>query len=381
MIQFKIVKRSLISRARVGILKTTHGEIQTPSFVPVATQATIRALTSEEVKETGSQILICNTFHLHLKPGEDIVSENGGIHGFMNWGGPLMTDSGGFQVFSLGFGQDLGVGKLLKYFPENNSGKVDRNSKPKNIKISHDGVAFRSLIDGKDLFIGPTESMNIQEKLGADIVFTFDECTPPLCTKEYAQAALSRTYRWAKQCREVLRSDQALFGIIQGSHFQDLREECARYIDSLDFPGYGIGGDLGRDKQTMYDIFNWVMPLIDERKPRHILGIGYVEDIEEIIKSGADFFDCTVPTHYARRGIAFTREGKLDLNRIAYLKDRKPIDPKCDCRVCQAYRRNYITHLLRAKEWTAGRLLTFHNLYFFNQYVESMREKIKNNKL
>lgn len=381
MIEFKLIKKSNKSKARDGILQTPDGIVETPAFVPVATQAAVRGLTSQEVKETGSQILISNTFHLHFKPGEEIVADNGGIHGFMNWDKPLMTDSGGFQVFSLGFGQDLGVGKILKYFPENGKESIDLNSKPKNLKITHDGVYFRSLVDGKDLFLGPKESMLIQQKLGADIIFAFDECTPPVCTKEYAKAAMSRTFRWAKESLDSVKSDQALFGIVQGSHFQDLREDCAKYINSLDFPGYGIGGDLGSNKEMMFNILDWTIPYLNEEKPRHLLGIGYLEDMENVIKAGVDLFDCTVPTHYGRRGIAFTSEGRLDLNNVRFRDDKNPIDKNCQCSACQTYRRNYVHHLFRAKEWLAGKLITFHNLYYFNNYVRNIREKIKNGKI
>ncbi len=385
MIEFEILKKSKKSRARLGLLKTPHGTVETPALVPVATQAAVKALTTEEVLKTKSQILISNTFHLHLKPGEKYLKANGGIHKFMNWPRPVMTDSGGFQVFSLGFGHDLNVGKILKYFPSQNGEErrelLDKNIQPKKVKITDDGVYFRSPLDGKELFIGPRESIKIQEKIGADMIFAFDECTSPLSTYEYVKNSLERTHRWAKVCLKALKTDQALFGIVQGSRFKDLREESAKLINSLDFPGYGIGGDLGQDKQTMSKILNWVMPLLDEGKPRHLLGIGYLEDMESIIKSGVDTFDCTVPTHYGRRGIAFTSQGKLDLRKSQFLTDKKPLDKNCGCYVCENYKRNYICHLFKAKEITPLSLLTFHNLYFFNTYVEKIREKIKEGKI
>lgn len=382
MIEFKILKKSKKSRARLAILKTPHGEVLTPALVPVATQATIKTLDSQEVRETNTQILIANTFHLHLKPGEKIIQLAGGLHQFMNWQAPLMTDSGGFQVFSLGFGFDQKVGKVLKYFPgREDLEEIQKSSQPKFLKITQEGVFFRSPFDGKELFLGPKESIKIQEALGADIIFAFDECTSPLASYDYVKMALARTHLWAKICLKEKKSDQALFGIVQGSRFKVLREKSAKFINSLEFDGFGIGGDLGKSKKEMFKILNWVIPLLDERKPRHLLGIGYLEDIEKIVQSGIDLFDCTVPTHYARHGIAFTKKGKINLTKSQFLKDKNPIEKTCSCFVCQNYKRNYISHLFRAKEITAKKLVTFHNLYYFNAFVESIREKIKQGKI
>lgn len=381
MISFQIEKKSKISRARIGVLKIPHGEVETPNLAGVATQAVIKTLTSEEVEETKTQILIVNAFHLHLKPGEKVVKSLGGLHSFMNWKKPLMSDSGGFQVFSLGFGQDLKVGKILKYFPAKEETMIGSGTQPRSLKITPDGVLFRSPLDGKKLFLGPKESIKIQEDLGADIIFAFDECTCPLVDFEYAWQALERTHRWARICLKTKRTNQALFGILQGSRFKRLREKSAQFINSLDFDGFGIGGDLGKSKKTMEKILNWTIPLLDERKPRHLLGIGAIEDIEGVVKRGVDLFDCTIPTHYARRGIAFLSSGKINLNQRKFLKDNNPIDPNCSCKVCQSYRRSYICHLLRAKEITAFSLLTFHNLYFFNNFVDNIRKKIKKGKI
>lgn len=379
--KFTVLKKSSVSSARLGILETSHGVVETPALVPVATQGVIKTLTSEEVLQTKSQILISNTFHLHLKPGEEIVKSAGGLHKFMNWDKPLMTDSGGFQVFSLGFGRDLEVGKVLKYFPGEKDPTIQAGNQPKKVKITDEGVYFHSPVDGRKLFLGPKESIKIQEALGADIIFAFDECTPPVSSREYVEASLEKTHAWAKTCLSVKKSKQALFGIVQGSKYQDLREKSAEFIGSLGFDGFGIGGDLGGDRAATRQILGWTMPFLDERKPRHLLGIGYLEDMENAISSGIDTFDCTVPTHYGRRGIAFTSGGKLNLNQTKFLKDKNPLDKKCKCSVCQTYKRNYITHLLKAKEITALRLLTFHNLYFFNTYVENLREKIKEGKI
>lgn len=379
MIDFKILRKSKNSQARLGMLKTPHGEVETPALVPVATQATVKTLTSEEALAAKCQILICNTFHLHSKPGDDVVKLGGGLNKFMNWSKPLMTDSGGFQVFSLGFGHDLGVGKIRGFFPGDKVGGIviDKNSQPKKVKITSRGVYFRSPIDGKELFLGPKESIKIQEALGADIIFAFDECTPPFSTHDYTKEAVKRTHQWAKICIEYKKSNQSLFGIVQGSKFKDLRMESARFINSLGFDGFGIGGDLGETKKDMAKILSWTTPYLDENKPRHMLGIGQLDDMENIIKNGIDTFDCTVPTHYGRRGIAFTSAGKLDLKKTIFLKDKKSLDKNCGCFVCQNYKRNYICHLIKAGEITGMQLLTFHNLYFFNTYVEKIREKIK----
>jgi len=280
MIEFKILKKSKKSRARIGLLKTAHGVVETPCLVPVATQGVIKTLTSEEVEETNTLILIANTFHLHLKPGEEIIKRAGGLHKFMNWSKPIMTDSGGFQVFSLGFGRDFGVGKILKYFPGQNLETIKKTKQPKFLKITPEGIYFQSPLDGKKLFLGPKESIKIQEKLGADIIFSFDECTAPLSSVEYVKEAIKRTHNWAEICLKTKKSKQTLFGIVQGSRFKNLRQESAKFINSLNFDGFGIGGDLGKDKETMKKIINWTIPYLQESKPRHLLGIGKLEDIE-----------------------------------------------------------------------------------------------------
>ena len=377
MISFSVIKKSKKSRARLGILTTPHGEIETPAFVGVATNATIKGLRSDEVVRTNTQILISNTYHLHIEPGESAVAKAGGINRFMQWPRPTMTDSGGFQVFSLGFGRDLGVGKTTKFFPGKLEKLVDRNAQPNHVKITDDGVFFRSPLSGKELFLGPRESIRIQEKIGADIIFAFDECTPSGATRPYIVTSSDRTHRWAKMCLQARKTDQALYGIVQGSHYKDLREESARIIGGMEFDGFGIGGDLGIPKKGTADVLRWTLPFLDERKPRHLLGIGHLDDIEAIVREGVDTFDCTVPTHYARRGVAFTSSGRVDLTKASFVNDRRPLDPKCDCLVCANYGRNYIAHLIRAQEITGGALLTFHNLFFFNAFVAKVRERIK----
>ncbi|MFH1456601.1 MAG: tRNA guanosine(34) transglycosylase Tgt [Patescibacteria group bacterium] len=390
---FKILKKSKLSRARLGFLETEHGVVETPCLVPVATQAVIKTLDSKEVEETNSQILISNTFWLHLRPhspnkniiasGEKIIKKAGGIHKFMNWKKPLMTDSAGYQVFSLGFGKDFSLpAKILsEKFSADKGLKIAEGQQPKQLKINYDGVSFRSPINGDELFIGPKESIKIQEKIGADIIFAFDECTAPLADYNYVKKSLDKTHRWAKICLKSKKTKQALFGIVQGSKFKDLRIESAKFIGSFDFEGFGIGGEFGNNKKKMGEMVRWVVDELPEKKPRHLLGVGYLEDMELIIKSGVDTFDCTVPTHYARHGIAFTSEGKLDLNKSKFLRKREPLDKGCTCKVCLSYKKDYICHLLRAKEITALKLITFHNLYYFNNFVEEIRQKIKKNEI
>jgi len=391
-INFKILKQSSKSRARLGLLETSHGVVETPALVPVATQAVVKTLTSEEAAATGSQILICNSFHLHLKPGEKVIKKNGGLHKFMNWPRLLMTDSGGYQVFSLGFGRDQKVGKIISAESRPRvrarAALVIADQQPKNIKITDDGVFFNSPVDGSKIFVGPKESIKIQQALGADIIFSFDECTSPLASYEYTKKSLERTHRWAEVCLKTKRSEQALYGIVQGGKFKDLRIESAKFIGDLPFDGFGIGGEFGNDKKIMTEMLRWVIGELPKNKPRHLLGIGQPDDIEKIIKEGVDTFDCIVPTHYARHGYAFTSEGisagqtgKLDMSKTKFLKDKNPLDKKCDCSVCQNYTRAYICHLLKAKEITPLVLLTFHNLYFFNKYIGEIRKKIGNNKL
>ena len=380
MIEFSVLKRSQKSQARLGLLKTTYGEIETPAFVAVATQASVRALSSEEIKDTGTQILIANTFHLHLRPGERLIKKIGGLHRFMNWPRPIMTDSGGFQVFSLGFGREYGLGKILK---KPKTDLISKNSRPKFIKITKDGVIFRSPIDGQEIFLGPKESIQIQEALGADIIFVFDECTPPTADYQYTRKSLGLTHRWAQDSLKAKKSNQALFGIVQGGKFKDLRLESANFIASLDFDGFGIGGEFGSDKKTMVEMLRLINSNLPFEKPRHLLGIGYPEDMPRIIAAGVDTFDCTVPTHYGRRGIAFTSEGRLNLSQSKFLSSKGfwPLDKNCGCFVCLNYSRAYLAHLIRAKEISGLKFLSFHNLYFFNSLVGKIREEIKKGKL
>lgn len=377
MFEFQVLKKSKKSRARLGQLKTSHGVIETPALVPVATQASIKTLTSAQVVKTGSQLLICNTYHLHLRPGENAVKAAGGLHKFMNWQKPLMTDSGGFQVFSLGFGKDFNVSKIIKGRVK---AKIKRGQQPKLLKISEKGVLFRSYLDGQQIFLGPKESMKIQSVLGADIIFAFDECPPPHADSGYVAASVALTHKWAKLCLKYHDKKQALFGIVQGGRFRDLRLASAKFIGQLPFDGFGIGGELGGSVAAMKKMLSWVNEELPESKPRHMLGTGHIADIPAIIASGCDTFDTIVPTHFGRHGTAFAKTGRMDLTRSVFLKDKKPLDNSCACEACAGYTRAYISHLLRAREILGMQLLSIHNLTYFNRLVADIREKIKNGK-
>jgi tRNA-guanine family transglycosylase len=377
MISFKILKRSKKSRARLGVLKTPHGEVETPAFVGVATLADIKTLSSDDVVATGLQMTISNTFHLHLRPGEEVVARGGGLNRFGNLPFPTMTDSGGFQVFSLGFGFDSNTSKIPKPGAKL---EVRSGSVPKNIKITEHGVHFLSPIDGRKIFLGPKESIAIQEKLGADIMLAFDECPPPNADKKYLVKSLELTHRWAEECLKAKSSDQALYGIVQGSRFKDLRIKSAAILGAMPFDGFGIGGEFGAKKGEMVKMLGWVFDELPEAKPRHLLGIGYPEDILPIVRAGVDTFDCIAPTHYARHGIAFTSSGRVDLTKIKCLNEYKALDKKCSCSVCTNYTRSYLSHLIRAHEITGMKLLTEHNLYFTNALVAQCREGIKKGK-
>ncbi len=374
MFSFKILKRSKKSLARLGVISTPHGDIETPAFIPVATRANIRTLDSDEVAEAGSQALICNTYHLHIAPGEKVVKKGGQLHQFMHWDRPLMTDSGGFQVFSLGFGKDHGVGKILKEEPHHS---IQHGAQPVKVRITEDGVHFLSPIDGTARYLGPKESVRIQEDLGADIMFAFDECPSPLAGKDYMRGSLVRTHKWAKICIDSRRStSQALFGIVQGGGFKELREESARLIGALPFEGFGIGGEFGYDKASLKKMLMATCSLLPEERPRHVLGVGHPEDFSYLAQGGGDTFDCIAPTHYARRGILFTSAGRYDITKQRFLKDQKPIDPKCTCAVCKTYTRSYVSSLLRVKELTGMKLASYHNLYFFNEQAKLLRTRI-----
>lgn len=378
MIQFKVLRRSRKSRARLGVLHTSHGEVETPCLVPVATQGSIKTLTWPQVEATGSKLLIANTFHLHLKPGERVVAKLGGLHKFTGWRGPFMTDSGGYQVFSLGFGRELGTGKVLL---KQESTTVVAGRQPKLLEIRETGVSFTSYLDGAELFLGPRESIKIQERLGADIMYAFDECPPPQASPAYLRESLTRTHRWAAQSLAARTTRQALFGIVQGGRVKALRVASAKFIAGLPFDGFGIGGEFGAEKRDMVQMLNWVNDELPQDKPRHLLGIGYPEDITKIIQAGVDTFDCIVPTHLARHGVAFTPQGRLDLKKTKFLSERAPLERGCPCETCQVHSRSYLAHLVRAKEITGLALLTLHNLTYFHRLVAAVRRSIRQGRL
>ncbi len=364
--------------ARVGRLSTPHGEVETPALVIVATQATVKGLTPEEVRAIGIQVVLANTYHLYLRPGPDLVARLGGLHRFMGWDGPLMTDSGGFQVFSLGSALEHGVGKVARIFPGLDLDVPRRAVKPRLVTIDDDGVTFISHLDGSRHRFTPEKSIETQEKLGADIILAFDECTSPLHDYEYTRQALERTHRWALRCLAArTRSDQALFGIVQGGAYRDLREASARFIGSLPFEGYAIGGSLGRSKDDMHRIIEWVVPLLPEDRPRHLLGIGEPEDLLAGIARGIDLFDCVAPTRLGRHGAAYTARGRLNLRSAALKDDPAPIEADCDCYTCRRFSRAYLRHLFNAGEMLGPRLATIHNIRFLQRLIEGARAAIR----
>jgi len=381
---FKVVKKDRKTKARVGKITTAHGIVETPAFVPVGTKATVKGLTPQDLKETGTQILFGNTYHLHLRPGEDLVRDFGGLAKFMSWDGPTITDSGGFQVFSLGQ-------MKIKLVQEGECTEV------KLIKIKDDGVVFRSHIDGSEHFFTPEISIEIQKKLGADLILAFDECVPHPSTHEYTKEAMKRTHKWAIRSLKAFQKDnpplpqglrrgkQALYGIIQGGIYQDLRKESAKFISNLNFDGIAMGGvSVGESKEEMRQVIDWSYPFLPEDKPRHLLGIGEVDDIFDVIERGMDTFDCVIPTRFGRYGIVFISppEGRLenkfriDLNKTIFSKDQKPIDKNCSCYVCQNFTKAYVHHLFRTQELLAYRLASYHNMFFINNLVKKIRKSI-----
>ena len=347
---FDLLKKSARSSARLGIVHTPRGEIHTPAFMPVGTQATVKTMTPDEVAGLGADIILSNTYHLYLRPGLDVIRAAGGLHRFMNWRKPVLTDSGGFQVFSLA---------SLR-------------------KITEDGVHFRSHLDGSKHFIGPEQSMEIQEALGSDIAMAFDECSPFPCSYEDALAGLDRTTRWAERCLKAPHAPgQVVFGIVQGSVFPELRARSAKEITGLDFPGYAIGGlSVGEPKSIMYEILERTTPLLPENKPRYLMGVGSPDYLFEAVERGIDMADCVLPTRMARHGAFFTWQGKVVVRNAKYAKDFSPLEPGCDCYTCKHYSRAYLRHLFNAGELLGHRLLTIHNLHFTLGVMERIRRSI-----
>jgi len=348
LIEFNITAQD--GNARLGTLKTARGVINTPAFMPVGTIGTVKALGPDELKDIGAEIILSNTYHLYLRPGHRTIEELGGIHGFMNWDRPVLTDSGGFQVFSLA--------KLRK--------------------IEENGVRFQSHLDGSTHFLGPDEAMEIQRSLGADIIMTFDECTPYPADHNYALRSLELTTKWARRCRELSDNSQALFGIVQGSMYKDLRERSAKEIIDIGFPGYAIGGvSVGEPKDSMYEVIDFTTPLLPEEKPRYLMGIGDLHDMLHAVSRGIDMFDCVMPTRNARNGTLFTSRGRISIKRTEYKKDPGPPDPECDCYTCRNFSNAYLRHLFLNREILSMRLNTIHNLYFYLNFFRNMRDAIQ----
>ena len=350
-IKYELIKK--IGNARHGILHTNHGSFETPMFMPVGTLANVKTLVPEELKAMNSAVILSNTYHLWLRPGEDIVEKAGGLHKFMNYDGPILTDSGGFQVFSL--------------------------AKNKKKDITEEGVHFKSHIDGKNLFLTPEKSIEIQNKLDSDIAMSFDECPPASATHEYLKNSLERTLRWAKRGKDVhSNKNQSLFGIVHGGPYEDLRKESALETVKMDFDGYSIGGvaNDGESKDDMYKAIDYSIPYLPEDKPRYLMGVGEPIDILEGVSRGIDMFDCVLPTRIARHGNAFTRNGKMNLKNSKFKEDFTPIETECDCYTCKNYTRSYIRHLLVSNEQLAGRLLSIHNIRFLIKLTEDIRVSI-----
>lgn len=358
--KFTVLKEE--NKARRGVFETVHGTVQTPAFMNVATVAAIKGgLSADDLENIGTQVMLCNTYHLHVRPGEDIVYKSGGLHKFTTWDKPILTDSGGFQVFSLA----------------------------KLNKIKEEGVTFRSHIDGSKIFMGPEESMQIQSRLASTIAMAFDECVENPASYEYAKASCARTLRWLERCKaemdrlnalpETINKDQLLFGINQGCTYDDLRIEHMKEIAKLDLDGYAIGGlAVGEPKEDMYRIISAVEPYAPKNKPRYLMGVGTPGNILEGVSRGVDLFDCVMPSRNARHGHLFTKEGIININNSKYILDDSPIDKQCKCPVCQRYSRGYIRHLMKANEMLGMRLAVMHNLYFYNNLMTEIRSNIEN---
>ncbi len=387
-ITFKILARSKSSKARVGLLHTPHGDIQTPAFVAVGTKATVKGVPVPFLREIGLQTLIANTYHLHLQPGSELVKKAGGLHAFMGWGGPLLTDSGGFQVFSLGAGFGNAVSKVTREDLDattRTTAVFDESVASQHGKlaqIDEEGVTFTSHIDGSLHRFTPERSVEIQHDLGADIFFAFDECTGAEADHAYQKEAMQRTHRWAERSLRAHRQNveagkkQGIFGIVQGGRFEDLRKESAHTLANMDFDGYGIGGSY--QKQDLTTAVGWVTDILPQEKPRHLLGIGEPEDLVLGVAQGIDLFDCVVPTRLGRTGTVYGARGKrMTLTRAEYTEDFNPIDETCACPVCKGgYTRAYLGHLFRSREMLGALYASVHNMYFLIHLVEQERKRI-----
>jgi len=352
--EFTLLKKDKRSAARLGMLTTPHGDIPTPIFMPVATHGAMKPLTPAQIEETGARIILSNTYHLHLQPGEGLVKKAGGLHRFMAWDKPILTDSGGFQVFSL-----------------------------PNKRITEDGVFFKHEITGEEIYLDPATATRIQQDLGADIIMAFDECIPYPCDKSYAEQSTRKTIRWLKECQRAMSSDgnQALFGIVQGSVYEELRVMCAREMRKLDLPGYAIGGvSVGEGLELLKKVVGWTAPHLPDNKPRYLMGVGLPEDILESVERGMDMFDCVIPTRYARSATLFTRRGRIRLTNKNYKRDFYPVDPSCDCYTCRNFTRAYLHHLFVANEVISAVLSAIHNVRFYLNMMADIRTAIENDR-
>ena len=388
MFSFKLLAKD--KAARAGEIVTPHGSIQTPSFIPVGTLATVKGISVDDLRRIGSQVIIANTYHLHLQPGEDLIEKIGGLHQFMGWEGPLITDSGGFQIFSLGAAKEHGVGKIASIFPDekNHGGHISSKKGKSLVNVDEDGVEFISYRNGTRHRFTPEQVIEIERKLGADMILVLDECTSPLHDYEYTKKAMDRTHRWAIRALEEFKrtsfKSQALFGIVQGGAYQDLRERSAQFISGQDFDGYAIGGSLGKSTEEMHRVLEWTIPPLPQDKPRHLLGIGEIEDIFEVVKRGVDLFDCVLPTRLARTGTLFTKEAerfRIHIRNAQYTNDPRPIEKGCDCYTCCNFSRAYLRYLFMAKELLAIQLASIHNLYFLESLMRRIRTAIKEKRL
>ena len=387
LVSFREETRLAGSLGRTGVISTPHGEIKTPAFIPVGTKATIKGVLPESIKDLGGQAVLANAYHLYLQPGPAIVDEAGGLGSFMNWAGPTFTDSGGFQVLSLGVGFKKVIAMDTETF---RSDEVIAEKKERLAHVDDDGVTFKSHLDGSMHRFTPEVSMQVQHQLGADIIFAFDECTTLHNTRGYQERSLERTRLWAKRClvehgrltsERTHRPYQALFGVLQGAQYEDLRRTAARDLSSLDedgtsFDGFGLGGAL--DKEKLGTIVGWMCEELPRDKPRHLLGIGEPDDLFIGVENGADTFDCVAPSRQARTSAVFTRDGRVNLSNSKYQRQFAPIDAECDCYTCKNYTAAYIAHLFRSKEMVAGTLATIHNERFIVRLVDQMRESITN---
>lgn len=379
--KFQIIQKNKKSKARAGIIKTQNGDIETPFFVPVGTQGTVKAVSPRDLREMGAQIVLANTYHLHLRPGEDLIKKFGGLSKFMSWNGPTMTDSGGFQVFSLGVGKEGGGVKFLREEPKHY--KETEEARPRLNKITEEGVTFQSHIDGSAHKITPESSIEIQEKLGADLIVSFDDLESPKYSYEETKKSLELTNRWELRSKKAhKRKDQLLYGVTHGGQFKDLRIRSAKFVDK-NFGAIGLGG-AHLSKKNMYEVIDWTIQNVSEDKPKHLLGIGEIDDIFEVIERGVDAFDCVIPTRIARTGFFFIsppfgnfkNRYRTDIDKPQFVKDQKPLDENCNCYTCQNFTRGYIHHLFRARELLAYNLLSIHNLYFLINLTKQIRQSI-----